>query len=429
MRRLNLILGDQQDHMSSLFDDFDAAQDSLWMAEAHGENTHVPHHKHQIVLFLASMRHFAAGQQAQGRPLLYHRLSPDAAQDKGDSLGEVLAADIAEHKVREVRVVLPGDKRVLAQLQKACAASDTPLTVLDDQHFFCTPEQFRQHAKGRKTLRLEFFYRELRKRHRILVAQDQPVGGQWNFDADNRGTFGAAGPPAVDEPLTFEPDAVVREVSELVERRYPHHPGSTENFALPVRREQARKLLDQFMAQRLPRFGEFQDAMWEGEFFLYHSRLSTSLNIKLLSPQEVCRAAESAYHQGKAPLSAVEGFIRQILGWREYIRGVYWTADEGYENQNFLEHRRPLPAFFWDGQTDMGCLADTLEGVHRNAYSHHIAAVTTQFAHHNSRLARWGSLPRAVSLSPGAVETGTSRACRLASRRCSRARPLFLSCA
>jgi deoxyribodipyrimidine photolyase-related protein len=372
IRRLNLVLGDQQDHGSSILRDFQPEHDRLWMAEVHGENTHVPHHKHQIVLFLASMRHFAAHQEAAGRPVLYTELSPNPAQDRGRGLGDVLEADLRLHQPREVRVVLPGDKRVLAQLQEVCARSGTPLTVLDDDHFFSTPEQFRQHSKGRKTLRLEYFYRELRRRHNVLMTDGQPIGGQWNFDAENRESFGPAGPPEIPPVQRFAPDEIVSQVSDLVEQRYPHHPGQTKNFALPVTRDQALVLLDEFIALRLPRFGEFQDAMWQGEFFLYHSRLSTSMNIKLLSSREVCDAAVAAYHRGQAPLSAVEGFVRQIIGWREYIRGVYWTAEPGYAEQNFLGHKQPLPGFFWSGKTEMKCLSDTLEGVHRNAYSHHI---------------------------------------------------------
>lgn len=373
IRRLHLILGDQLDRDSAIFEDFDPQRDRLWMAEVEGENTHVPHHKHQIAMFLSAMRHFAAHQEAQGRPLLYTPLSSDARQDRGRGLGDVLSCDLKEHTPEECRVVLPGDRRVLAELEKTCADCATPLRVLDDRHFFCTPGQFEKHAKGRKTLLMEHFYRQMRKQHGYLLDETgQPTGGQWNYDAENRSAFGRDGPPEVDEPHRFEPCSTVKEVCRLVEARYPTHPGNTQNFSLPVTREQALILLREFIERRLPMFGQFQDAMWTGQRALFHSRLSTSLNLKLLSPTEVCDKAEQAYRQGKAPLPAVEGFIRQILGWREYVRGVYWTAGDDYVSRNELGHEQPLPHFFWTGETEMRCLSETLQSVHESAYSHHI---------------------------------------------------------
>lgn len=370
MQRLNLILGDQLDADSAIFKDFDPDRDWLWMAEVDGENTHVRHHKHQIVMFLSAMRHFARVQERAGRRVLYTRLSATREEDRGTSLGEVLKLDISLHRPASIRLVLPGDKRVLAQIKEACG--EKPLEILEDEHFFSTPEQFRQHAKGRKSLRLEYFYRDMRKSHQILVNEaGEPEGGKWNFDVENRETFRSA-PTPIPAPQRFEPDEIVAEVAQVVETRYPDHPGTTATFALPVRREQALLLLEDFIKNRLARFGSYQDAMWEGEFFLYHSRLSTALNLKLLSPREVCRSAESAYHLGTAPLNAVEGFIRQILGWREYIRGVYWTSEDTYAERNFLDHNEALPEFFWTGDTDMRCLADVLRGVQENAYSHHI---------------------------------------------------------
>lgn len=373
MRHFYIVLGDQLDHESGMLREFDPSQDTLWMAEVHGENTHVRHHKHQIVMFLSAMRHFAAEQEKLGRPVLYHRLTSDPARDRGADFRQILAADLKKHKPQTVRVVRPGDRRVLALLQQACDETGYRLEMLEDSHFFSTPADFAAHAKGRKSLRLEFFYRELRERFDFLMDTDgSPLGGQWNYDSENRETFGKTGPDRIVPPRSFSPDKIVNEVAALVESRYPDHPGKAETFRLPVTRQQSLLLLDDFIEHRLPQFGQYQDAMWEGEFFLYHSRLSTALNIKLLHPAEVCRRAEQAYHQGRAPLNAVEGFIRQILGWREYIRGVYWHFEENYREKNFLHHQRDLPEFFWTGQTDMRCLADVFRGVERHAYSHHI---------------------------------------------------------
>ena len=374
MRNLNLILGDQLDLESSLFNDYDRSQDRLWMAEVNGENTHVKHHKHQIVMFLSAMRHFAEAQRAAGREVLYTELPADGRRDRGRELGDVLRADLAEHRPEKVRVVRPGDRRVLTMLEEACAAHEVELEMLEDSHFFTTPADFAEHAEGRKTLRLEYFYRELRQRYDLLMDDaGEPLGGDWNYDHDNRETFGKDGPPDdLPEPRAFSPTSTVKQVMELVEGRYADHPGKIDNFTLPVTREQALKLLDDFINHRLNNFGDFQDAMWEGEFFLYHSRLSSAMNIKLLHPMEICQRAEAAYHDGKAPLNAVEGFIRQILGWREYIRGVYWHFDEDYRAKNFLRHTAPLPEFFWTGKTDMNCLSQTLQAVHQHSYSHHI---------------------------------------------------------
>lgn len=372
MKTLNIVLGDQLDHNSALFDDF-GDQDAVWMAESNGENTHVKHHKHQIVMFLSAMRHFAQAQRQEGRQVIYTQLTEDGREDRAKSLGDLLAADIREHQPKAVRVVRPGDRRVLEMLKEAVESMGLKLEMLEDSHFFTTPQEFADHCEGRKTLRLEFFYRELRRRFDYLMNDDDPIGGKWNYDSENRDTFGKDGPrESMPDPRRFEATNTVREVQQLVSKRYPDHPGRCENFALPVTREQALQMLDDFVEQRLTKFGKYQDAMWQGEFFLYHSRLSTALNIKLLHPEEVCRRAEKAYHDGSAPLNAVEGFIRQILGWREYIRGIYWTQDEDYREQNFLEHKHDLPEFFWTGETDMNCLADTLKAVHEHAYSHHI---------------------------------------------------------
>jgi (6-4)DNA photolyase len=374
MRNLNLVLGDQLDPDSSILEDFDPQHDSLWMAEVNGENTHVKHHQHQIVMFLSAMRHFAEEQRTVGRPVLYTELPVDGRKDRGRELCDVLAADLRDTNPAKVRVVRPGDRRVLKGLQKACSDFGCQLEVLEDQHFFTDPADFAEHAEGRKTLRLEYFYRELRQRFDLLMDDSgEPVGGNWNYDQDNRETFGKSGPPEdLTKPKQFSPTDIVKRVQELVHQRYSDHPGSTVNFCLPVTREQALLLLDDFVDHRLTKFGDFQDAMWEGEFFLYHSRLSSALNIKLLNPLEVCRRAEAAYHDGSAPLNAVEGFIRQILGWREYVRGVYWHCDEDYRTKNFLEHNAPLPNFFWTGKTEMKCLSQTLQAVHQHAYSHHI---------------------------------------------------------
>jgi deoxyribodipyrimidine photolyase-related protein len=247
--------------------------------------------------------------------------------------------------------------------------------VREDRHFYCTVREFAAHARGRRSLRMEYFYREMRKRHGVLMRDDdgsQPEGGQWNFDADNRAAFGADGPGDVPPRARFEPDELTREVIALVRERFAAHPGQLDSFAWPVTRAQALVALQRFVAERLPLFGRYQDAMWPGQPWLYHAHLSAALNLKLLNPREVVDAAVSAYRAGAAPLAAVEGFVRQILGWREYVRGVYWTQMPRYAELNALDAQHDLPAFYWSGDTTMACLRDAIGQTLQHGYAHHI---------------------------------------------------------
>ena len=372
LRSLVLVLGDQLDLGSSAFDGFDAGSDAAWMAEVADESTHVPSSRPRIAMFLAAMRHFALALQAAGRPLHYARL--DAPGNRG-SLEQQLRADI--ERLRPARLVMtaPGDWRVLRAIETVAASCSLPLEIREDRHFFVSVREFAAHARGRKSLRMEYFYREQRKRHRVLMdpqKEDTPLGGQWNFDADNRDAFDAAGPGSVPARCIFEPDAVTREVIALVEERFPRHPGRLESFAWPVTRVQALQSLHAFVEERLPLFGRYQDAMWPDNPWLYHAHLSTALNLKLLDPREVVAAAVSAYEAGHAPLASVEGFVRQILGWREYVRGIYWTQMPGYLERNALRADADLPDWYWTGATDMACLRDALEQTLTHGYANHI---------------------------------------------------------
>jgi deoxyribodipyrimidine photolyase-related protein len=369
LRSLVIVLGDQLDLDAAAFDGFDAATDAVWMAEVAEESTHVWSSKPRTVVFLAAMRHFALALQAAGRPLHYTRL--DAPGNRG-SLSAQLTADIQRLKPSRLVMTAPGDWRVLEAIKAVAQGSGLPLDTHEDRHFFSSVADFAAHAKGRKSLRMEYFYREQRKRHDVLMQGDEPVGGQWNFDADNREAFGAAGPGTVPPRTSFEPDAVTREVIALVDKRFAGHPGRLDSFAWPVTRAQALRSLQAFMQERLPLFGRYQDAMWPGDPWLYHSHLSAALNLKLLNPREVVAAAEAAHRDGRAPLASVEGFIRQILGWREYVRGVYWTQMPGYLERNELGAQEDLPAWFWTGQTDMACLRDALAQTLDHGYANHI---------------------------------------------------------
>lgn len=369
VRHLVIVLGDQLDEQASALTDFDPQHDRIWMAEALEESTHVLSSKQRSTVFLSAMRHFAQSLRAKGWPVLYSNL--DADDNTGTLAGELDKA-IRLHRPTQLVMTAPGDWRVLEQLRGVAKEHDLPLDIRDDTHFFSTVREFSQHASKRKQLRLEFFYREMRQKTGVLMAGGKPVGGQWNFDADNRGSFGKQGPGALPKPTRFAPDAITQQVMHMVNQRLAHHPGSIDTFGWPVTRTQALQALDEFVLHRLPHFGVYQDAMWEGEVWLYHSHLSCALNLKLLNPREVVSAAESAYQQGRAPIEAVEGFIRQILGWREYVRGIYWTQMPEYVNRNAMQAHAKLPAFFWHGRTDMACLRDAISQTFQYGYAHHI---------------------------------------------------------
>jgi len=369
LRNLVIVLGDQLDLEAAAFDGFDCKVDAVWMAEVDEESTHAWSSKPRTALFLAAMRHFARAVRDAGRPLHYTRLD---AEDNRHSLAGQLATDIARLRPAGLVMTAPGDWRVLQSIKSVAGSAALPLEVRDDRHFFVSVREFEAHAKGRKSLRMEYFYREQRKRHQVLMEGDQPAGGQWNFDAENREAFSAQGPGAVPPRALFEPDAVTREVIALVNTRFAQHPGRLDAFAWPVTRAQALQSLHAFIKTRLPLFGRYQDAMWPGDPWLYHAHLSAALNLKLLNPREVVAAAVAAWASGQAPLASVEGFVRQILGWREYVRGIYWTRMPGYLECNALEATAELPDWYWTGATDMACLQDALKQTLEHGYANHI---------------------------------------------------------
>ena len=366
-RRLLVVLGDQLDYDRFLPADFDASSDLFWMAEASEESTHVRSNKHRIVCFLAAMRHFRNHLSDSKIPFLYHEL----AEGKS-SLNQLLAEGLKALNPEMVSLVKPGDHRVEEALKKTCHDLGVAWEVREDEHFLCSQSEFEDHARGRKSLRMEFFYREMRRKHDVLMDGKDPVGGGWNFDKENRESFGKQGPPQSPKTRGCPPDAITQEIIELVNLRFPDHPGDLKQFIWPVTPKQAEQALDQFIKDCLPTFGRFQDAMWTDEPTLFHSLLGSPINLRLLDPRKVIRAAEKAYHEDRAPLPAVEGFIRQILGWREYVRGIYHLRMPEYRELNFLEADRALPDFFWTGKTDMACMRASLTQVLDTGYGHHI---------------------------------------------------------
>jgi deoxyribodipyrimidine photolyase-related protein len=375
LQHLILVLGDQLDDHSAAFDGFDPNHDAVWMTEVAEEATHVWSHKARIALFLAAMRHFRQGLVARGISVHYRQL--DDPENCGNFANELKSA-VRKLRPQRLVVVEPGEWRVEQNLRATAAELGVELEIRPDRHFLCTREEFAAHVKGRKQLRLEFFYREMRRKTGVLMKDDQPEGGAWNFDAENRGSFGKAGPVGLTKPIRFPPDEITRQVLVLVERRFARHPGKLAHFDWPVTPAEAQLALHDFIKHRLADFGKYQDAMWSTDDaatplpYLFHSRLSAALNLKLLNPREVIAATEEAYRDGRAPLASVEGFIRQILGWREYVRGIYWHFMPGYLELNELKANEPLPEFYWSGETEMNCLREAIGQTLEFGYAHHI---------------------------------------------------------
>lgn len=378
MKTLALVLGDQLDpgYLKAL--GLERDRDCLLMVESRPSSEKPASHVQRSALFLSAMRHYARDRKKEGWRLIYRDLRHPAAQDQ---ITAAIPEALFESGASAVACIQPGSWATLRSLEDACDKAGIPLRIENDPHFLCTSEEFESWAEGRKRLVMEYFYREQRRRHEVLVDENgKPEGGSWNFDKENRKSFRSA--PEVTPRLRFRPDKITREVLHDLHELLPDLPGSAENFCWPVTRRQSLRLLNDFVNHHLASFGDYQDAMWRGEDTLHHSLLAAALNLKLLDPREVIAAAIDAWKTGSAPLNAVEGFVRQILGWREFIRGIYFFAGEDYSQLNALDETGMLPEFYWNGNTDMACLADALRSVHDNAYGHHIERlmVTGNFA-------------------------------------------------
>ena len=375
---LRLILADQLSEEISSLQGLDAARDSVLLCEVMEEATYVPHHPKKIAFLFSAMRHFAAELSAKGVTVRYVKL--DDAENSGSFTGEVARA-VKALKPDTVIVTEPGECRVLSMMHTWQTSLGIHVDIRTDTRFLATHAEFCTWARGKKQLRMEFFYREMRKMHGLLMEFDgKPTGGAWNYDKENRK------PPkaGMQSPLRIRhrKSTIVYEVLELVKTYFAQHFGTLEPFHYAVTRAQARLELDHFIEKVLPQFGDYQDAMVAGEPYLYHSLISSYLNAGLLLPLEICRKAEAAYRAGLVPLNAAEGFIRQILGWREYMRGIYWLQMPDYGTRNALHATRSLPEFYWTAETRMFCMAESIRHTRDHAYSHHIQRlmVTGNFA-------------------------------------------------
>ncbi len=366
-RNLIFILGDQLSPSLTSLKDADPAQDCILMCEVMDEASYVRHHKRKLAFIFSSMRHFA--QELRHAGFVVHYVQLDEEGNTGSLTGE-LERSLKRVSPERVRITEAGEWRVMEMIRGWQERFGVPVEILPDERFLCSHAEFSAWAAGRSVLRMEFFYREMRQKTRLLMRGEAPEGRRWNFDAENRR-------PA--EPDLFQPrhphfaaDATTREVIRLVSERFPDNIGSLENFGLAVTRADAERAAEAFIKDFLPTFGAKQDAMLSSDPFLSHSLLSFYINIGFLDPLALCRDAERAYLEGKAPLHSVEGFIRQVVGWREFVRGVYWLKMPGYAQSNALEAGRTLPGFYWTGETDMNCLSISIADTIRHAYAHHI---------------------------------------------------------
>jgi deoxyribodipyrimidine photolyase-related protein len=371
--RLVLVLGDQLSENLSALRAADKDRDIVVMAEVAEEAGYVPHHPKKIAFLFAAMRKFAARLQDAGWQVVYTRL--DDANNSGAICGE-LVRRAAELKATGVIATQPGEWRLI----EALGEMPLKLHIIRDDRFIASADAFEDWAKGKKQLRMEYFYREMRRKTGLLMEDDQPAGGKWNYDHDNR-------KPAPDDikfegPLKFEPDKVVEEVLDLVAARFGNSFGTLRPFWFATDRDQALLQLDHWIQGGLSDFGDYQDAMLADRPFMYHSLISLYINAGLLDPLEVCQKVEAAWKAGHAPLNAVEGFIRQIIGWREYVRGIWYREGPDYTRRNILNHSNNLPAIYWGAPTDMHCIAQTVAQTRDQAYAHHIQRlmVTGNFA-------------------------------------------------
>ena len=367
MSALRIILGDQLSEQISSLNGTVLETDVILMCEVMAETTYVKHHKKKIAFIFSAMRHFAENLRSKGYQVEYFQLDIETPlRSFTQAIEKALAVRAADHII----VTEPGEYRVLTELECWKEIFELPVFIRPDTRFLCDHAEFESWSYGRKSLRMEYFYREMRKKYSVLMEDDQPVGGQWNFDSDNR----KSPQPTLEVPDTYynAPDAVTQKVLDLVEAQFPNHMGDTSQFHFAVTAVEAKAALKKFIEERLPYFGDFQDAMIQGQPWMYHAHIGLYLNVGLLLPLDCIAAAEQAYRSQKAPLNAVEGFIRQILGWREFVRGIYWQKMPDYSALNFFEGDRDLPGFYWDADTKMNCLHQSVTETIENAYAHHI---------------------------------------------------------
>lgn len=378
IKTVRLILGDQLNHQHSWFKQID---DSVLyvMMELRQETDYAKHHIQKVLSFFAAMRYFAKELSNKGHRVYYIKLSDKHNQQ---NFKDNLQAIISKYQASVFEYQLPDEYRLDDCFKSLSAQLNVPIKVYDTEHFFSTRNELAELFEGKKTFLMESFYRKMRQKHDVLMNGKEPLTGQWNYDQDNRKKI--PNNHHITAPLLFDNDvsdiynevivAGVKTIGEI----------DAKHLIWTVNREQALQLMDYFMEHCLPLFGTFQDAMTPASWSVYHSRLSFALNVKLISPKEVINAAikQWEYHQEQIQFNQLEGFVRQIIGWREYMRGIYWAKMPQYAELNYFNHQNPLPNWFWDGETKMNCLKQSIKQSLQFAYAHHIQRlmITGNFA-------------------------------------------------
>ncbi len=379
-RTLRLVLGDQLNHKHSWYEDKDA--DTLYfLAEMKNETGYVRHHIQKVVGFFLAMRHFAENLRENGHEVLYYSLDDESNEH---SVTANIKALIEKYSIQHFEYQLPDEYRLDHELKSLCGQLDIETEAVDTEHFLTARDEVESFFAGKKTYLLETFYRDMRKRYNILMEEDgkTPLTGQWNYDQDNRKKLPKK--QDIPKPLHFKRD--VTEIVELIKAAGVETIGriDPEYYFWPVTRDESLELLEHFTKIRLHLFGTYQDAMTDRDYLLFHSKLSFAMNAKLLSPLEVVEACVDYWegHQEQIDISQIEGFVRQIIGWREFMRGIYWAKMPEYATLNYFEHKAPLPDWYWTGDTKMKCLHTAVNQSLDHAYAHHIQRlmVTGNFA-------------------------------------------------
>lgn len=371
---LCVILGDQLSSSISSLKNFKKNEDKILMMEVFNEATYANHHKKKLVLIFSAMRHFAKELQEKGVSVTYSKISKSQ-----DNFTKELSSQCKKIQPKRIVITHPGEYRVLQEIKKWEKVLKIPVSIVDDDRFFCTIDEFKKWTVGRKELRMESFYQMMRKKYQILIDNNgKPKGGKWNYDIKNRKSL-PKNHPDIPKPLQHKPDDITKQVIAEVKNKFPKHFGDLEPFWFAVTHEQAKKSLNDFIKNRLSMFGPYEDAMAQEESFLYHSVLSMYLNIGLLEPKQIIN---KVLEKDGIKVESVEGFIRQILGWREYIRGIYWYTMPKYSKTNYFDAKNKLPKFYWTGNTDMNCMKNCIEQTIKESYAHHIQRlmITGNFA-------------------------------------------------
>ena len=371
---LCVILGDQLSSNISSLKNFKKNQDKILMMEVFNEATYANHHKKKLVLVFSAMRHFAKELQEKGVSVTYSKINKSQ-----DNFTKELSSQCKKIQPKRIVITHPGEYRVLQEIKKWEKVLKIPVSIVDDDRFFCTIDEFKKWTEGRKELRMESFYQMMRKKYQILIDNNgKPKGGKWNYDIKNRKSL-PKNHPDIPKPLQHKPDDITKQVIAEVKEKFPKHFGDLEPFWFAVTHEQAKKSLNDFIKNRLSMFGPYEDAMAQEESFLYHSVLSMYLNIGLLEPKQIIN---KVLEKDGIKVESVEGFVRQILGWREYIRGIYWYTMPKYSKTNYFDAKNKLPKFYWTGNTEMNCIKNCIEQTIKESYAHHIQRlmITGNFA-------------------------------------------------